>query len=409
MGFLTPVSLGALDSRPMAKAVIVAASRTPTGKFLGALADVPAVELGAITLRETLSRAGIPAEVVEEVIMGQVVQAGCGQNPARQAALRAGLTPEVGALTINKVCGSGLKAVILGAQSIRAGDQHIVMGGGMESMSNAPFLLPGARKGYRLGHAQALDANMHDGLWCSINNEGMGLTGERVAEKYTIAREEQDAYATSSHQKAIAAQQAGRFKDEIVPVTIKGRKGDVVVDADEGPRADTSLDTLGKLKPAFKKDGSVTAGNAPGLNDGAASLLIMSEEAAKTHGLTPLAEIIDYATGGLAPEWVMMTPVPATQKLLKKLGWQAADVDLWELNEAFSVQSLAVIRELGLDPERVNVNGGAVALGHPIGASGARILVTLLSALKQQNKETGIATLCMGGGNGLALAVKRVG
>lgn len=393
----------------MAKAVIVAASRTPTGKFMGALADVSAVELGAATLRETLRRAGLSAEVVEEAIMGQVVQAGCGQNPARQAALKAGLSNEVGALTINKVCGSGLKAVILAAQSIRAGDQNAVLAGGMESMSNAPHLLPAARKGYRLGHVQALDANMHDGLWCSINNEGMGLTGERVAEKYTVSREEQDAFATASHQKAIAAQQAGRFKDEIVPVTIQGRKGGVIVDTDEGPRADTSMDTLGKLKPAFKKDGSVTAGNAPGLNDGAASLMVVSEEFAHIHGLQPLVEVIDYATGGLAPEWVMMTPVPATQKLLKKLGWQAGDVDLWELNEAFSVQSIAVMRELGLDAARVNVNGGAVALGHPIGASGARILVTLLSALKQQNKETGIATLCMGGGNGLALAVRRLG
>ncbi|WP_295817089.1 acetyl-CoA C-acetyltransferase [uncultured Deinococcus sp.] len=393
----------------MSKAVIVAASRTPTGKFLGALESVAAVELGSIALRETVARSGVPAELVEDVIMGQVVQAGCGQNPARQAALRAGLSNEVGALTINKVCGSGLKAVILAAQSIRAGDQSAVLAGGMESMSNAPHLLPGARKGYRLGHAQVLDANTQDGLWCSINDEGMGLTGERVADKYSIGREEQDAYATASHRKAIAAQQAGRFADEIVPVTVKGRKGDTVVDTDEGPRADTSEETLGKLKPAFKKDGSVTAGNAPGLNDGAASVMVVSEDFAQAHGLTPLAEIVDYATGGLAPEWVMMTPVPATNKLLSKLGWSVDDVDLWELNEAFSVQSLAVSRELGLDPERVNVNGGAVALGHPIGASGARILVTLLHALRAQGKETGVATLCMGGGNGLALAVRRVG
>ncbi|MFC3835184.1 MULTISPECIES: thiolase family protein [Deinococcus] len=393
----------------MSKAVIVAASRTPTGKFLGALESVAAVELGSIALRETLARSGVPAELVEDVIMGQVVQAGCGQNPARQAVLRAGLSNEVGALTINKVCGSGLKAVILAAQSIRAGDQSAVLAGGMESMSNAPHLLPGARKGYRLGHAQVLDANTQDGLWCSINDEGMGLTGERVADKYAISREEQDAYATASHRKAIAAQQAGRFTDEIVPVTVKGRKGDTVVDTDEGPRADTSEETLGKLKPAFKKDGSVTAGNAPGLNDGAASVMVVSEDFAQAHGLTPLAEIVDYATGGLAPEWVMMTPVPATNKLLSKLGWNVNDVDLWELNEAFSVQSLAVSRELGLDPERVNVNGGAVALGHPIGASGARILVTLLHALRAQGKETGVATLCMGGGNGLALAVRRVG
>ncbi|MFC4639162.1 thiolase family protein [Deinococcus hohokamensis] len=392
----------------MSKAVIVSASRTPTGKFLGALSDVRAVDLGALTLAETLKRAGLPAELVEDVIMGQVVQAGSGQNPARQAALKAGLSHEVGALTVNKVCGSGLKAVILAAQSIRAGDQQAVLAGGMESMSNAPHLLPGARKGYRLGHQTVLDANTHDGLWCSINDEGMGLTGERVAEKYSIGREEQDAYATASHQKAVAATEAGRFRDEIVPVTVKGRKGDVVVDTDEGPRADTSPETLGKLKPAFKKEGSVTAGNAPGLNDGAASLLVMSEDAARAHGLSPLAEITGYATGGLAPEWVMMTPVPATNKLLQSLGMSAGDVDLWELNEAFSVQSLAVSRELGLDPTRVNVNGGAVALGHPIGASGARILVTLLHALKQQDKETGVATLCMGGGNGLALAVKRL-
>ncbi|CAM3868459.1 acetyl-CoA C-acetyltransferase [Deinococcus frigens] len=392
----------------MSKAVIVAASRTPTGKFLGALESVSAVELGSITLAETLRRAGLPADVVEEVIMGQVVQAGCGQNPARHAALKAGLSNEVGALTINKVCGSGLKAVILAAQSIRAGDQSAVLAGGMESMSNAPHLLPGARKGYRLGHAQVLDANTHDGLWCSINDEGMGLTGERVADKYGIGREAQDAFATRSHQRAIAAQEAGRFKDEIVPVTVKGRKGDTVVNTDEGPRSDTSPETLARLKPAFKKDGSVTAGNAPGLNDAAASLLIMSEEAAATHGLTPLAEIVDYATGGLAPEWVMMTPVPATNKLLQKLGWSADDVDLWELNEAFSVQSIAVMNELGLNPDKVNVNGGAVALGHPIGASGARILVTLLHAMKQQDRETGVATLCMGGGNGLALAVRRV-
>ncbi|UBV43497.1 acetyl-CoA C-acetyltransferase [Deinococcus taeanensis] len=393
----------------MSKAVIVAASRTPTGKFLGTLESVSAVQLGALTLQDTLRRSGLSADLIQEVIMGQVVQAGCGQNPARQAALKAGLSHEVGALTINKVCGSGLKAVILAAQSVRAGDQHAVLAGGMESMSNAPHLLPQARKGYRLGHAQVLDANTHDGLWCSINDEGMGLTGERVADKYGIGRQEQDAYATASHQKAIAAQQAGRFTDEIVPVTVKGRKGDTVVDTDEGPRADTSEDSLARLKPAFRQEGSVTAGNAPGLNDGAASLMIVSDDFAQAHGLTPLAEITGYATGGLAPEWVMMTPVPATQKLLQQLGMQTSDIDLWELNEAFSVQSLAVQRELGLDTARVNVNGGAVALGHPIGASGARILVTLLHALKQQNKETGVATLCMGGGNGLALAVKRVG
>lgn len=393
----------------MSKAVIVAASRTPVGRFLGVFQSVSAIQLGATTLRETLRRSGLDAALIEEVVMGQVVQAGSGQNPARQAAIAAGVPSAAGALTINKVCGSGLKAVILAAQSVRAGDQQAVLAGGMESMSSSPYLLPGARQGYRMGHQQVIDANTQDGLWCSINGEGMGMTGERVADKYGISRAEQDAYALASQSKAVAAMQAGRFDDEIVPVTVPGRKGDTVISSDEAPRPETTAESLGKLKPAFKVDGSVTAGNAPGLNDGAASLMIVSEELAQAHGLPVLAEIIDYATGGLDPEWVMMTPVPATRKLLGKLDWTAADVDLWELNEAFSVQSLAVMRELGLDAERVNVNGGAVALGHPIGASGARILVTLLSALKQQNKEIGVATLCMGGANGLALAVRRVG
>lgn len=393
----------------MSKAVIVAASRTPVGRFLGVFQSVSAVQLGATTLRETLRRSGLDAALIEEVVMGQVVQAGSGQNPARQAAIAAGVPSAAGALTINKVCGSGLKAVILAAQSIRAGDQQAVLAGGMESMSSSPYLLPGARQGYRMGHQQVIDANTQDGLWCSINGEGMGMTGERVADKYVISRAEQDAYALASQSKAVAAMQAGRFDDEIVPVTVPGRKGDIVISSDEAPRPETTAESLGKLKPAFKADGSVTAGNAPGLNDGAASLMVVSEELAQAHGLPVLAEIIDYATGGLDPEWVMMTPVPATRKLLGKLGWTAADVDLWELNEAFSVQSLAVMRELGLDAERVNVNGGAVAMGHPIGASGARILVTLLSALKQQDKEIGVATLCMGGANGLALAVRRVG
>ncbi|AFZ66163.1 acetyl-CoA C-acetyltransferase [Deinococcus peraridilitoris] len=390
------------------KAVIVSASRTPTGRFLGSLTGVKATELGTTTLRATLERSGVSPELIEDVIMGQVVQAGSGQNPARQSAIRAGVPASAGALTINKVCGSGLKAVILGAQSILAGDQEAVLAGGMESMSSAPYLMPQARTGQRLGHGQLIDANTHDGLWCSINDEGMGLTGERVADKYAISREEQDAFALRSHQRAIAAQDAGRFQDEIVPVEIQGRKGTTLVTEDEGPRRDSSLETLGKLRAAFKEGGSVTAGNAPGLNDGAASVLLMSAEKASALGLTPLAEIVSYATGGLDPEWVMMTPVPATQKLLSRLGWTVSDVDLWELNEAFSVQSLAVIRELGLDDSRVNVNGGAVALGHPIGASGARILVTLLHALRQQDRETGVATLCMGGGNGLALAVRRL-
>jgi acetyl-CoA C-acetyltransferase len=392
----------------MSKAVIVAASRTPVGRFLGALQGVSAVQLGTITLQETLRRSGLDPALTEEVIMGQVVQAGSGQNPARQAAIAAGVPSSAGALTINKVCGSGLKAVILAAQSVKAGDQTAVLAGGMESMSNSPYLLPGARQGYRMGHQQVIDANTQDGLWCSISSEGMGMTGERVADRYGIGRQEQDAYALASQQKAVAAMQAGRFEDEIVPVTVPGRKGDTIIDQDEAPRPETTAESLAKLKPAFKADGSVTAGNAPGLNDGAASLMIVSEELARAHGLTVLAEIEGYATGGLDPEWVMMTPVPATRKLLEKLGWQAGDVDLWELNEAFSVQSLAVMGELGLDAAKVNVNGGAVALGHPIGASGARILVTLLGALKQQDREIGVATLCMGGANGLALAVRRV-
>ncbi|MBB6099645.1 acetyl-CoA C-acetyltransferase [Deinobacterium chartae] len=390
------------------KAVIVAASRTPIGRFMGSLTPLKATELGTLTLRATLERAGVPLEAVEEVIMGNVVQAGNGQNPARQAALKAGLPSEVGALTVNKVCGSGLKAVILAAQSIRAGDQRAVLAGGMESMSNAPHLLPAARQGYRLGHAQLLDANLQDGLWCALTDQHMGLTAELVSREHRVSREEMDAFALESHRKSLEAQSQGRFAREIVPAVIEGRKGSVTVDADESPRADTSLESLARLRPAFDPQGCVTAGNAPGLSDGAASLLVMSEDAARAHGLRPLAVIEGYATGGLAPEWVMMTPVPATRKLLERLGWSAADVDLWELNEAFAVQSVAVMRELGLEADRVNVNGGAVALGHPIGASGARILVTLLHALEQRDKELGIATLCMGGGNGLALAVRRV-
>ena len=392
----------------MPNAVIVSASRTPVGKFLGALSPVSAVDLGCLTLRATLERSGLSPEVVEEVIMGQVVQAGSGQNPARQAAVQAGVPSSAGALTVNKVCGSGLKAVILGAQSVRAGDQTAVLAGGMESMSNAPYLLTQARSGYRLGNGEIVDANTQDGLWCSISGEGMGMTGERVADKYAIGRAEQDAYALRSHRRALAAMDAGYFQDEIVPVEIAGKKGTLTVAEDEGPRRDSSLEALGKLKPAFREGGSVTAGNAPGLNDGAASVLVMDADKARDLGLTPLAEIVGYAAAGLDPEWVMMTPVPATQKLLAQLGWQVDDVDLWELNEAFSVQSLAVSRELNLDDQKVNVNGGAVALGHPIGASGARILVTLLHALRQRDQEVGVATLCMGGGNGLAMAVRRL-
>ena len=389
------------------KVVIVASSRTPIGKFLGALSPLSAVELGKITLEETLKRSGLNPREVEEIILGQVIQAGCGQNPARQAAMVAGLPSSAGALTINKVCGSGLKAVMLAAQSIRTGDQHCILAGGMESMSNAPYLLPGARAGYRAGHQQVLDANTQDGLWCSISGLGMVDTAEKVQHKYSISRADQDAYTLLSHQKAVEARSSGAFSAEIAPVRIKSKKGDTLVEHDESPRADTSLEVLGKLR-AISEGGSVTPGNAPGLNDGAASLLLMSEERALALGLSPVAEILGYAQAGLEPEWVMMSPVPATRKLLEKLGWSASDVDLWELNEAFSVQSLAVMSELDLEPSRVNVHGGAVALGHPIGASGARILVTLLGALERQNREMGVATLCMGGANGLALAVRRL-
>jgi acetyl-CoA C-acetyltransferase len=390
----------------MRRAVIVSASRTPVGKFQGGLSPLSAVQLGALTLNETLRRGGIAPGLVEEVILGQVLQAGCGQNPARQAALQSGLPSSVGAFTVNKVCGSGLKAVLLAAQSILAGDQDVVLAGGMESMSNAPYLLPGARKGYRSGHAQVQDANLRDGLWCALTDQHMGMTAERVAKKYGISREEQDRYALESHRRAIAATDEGRFSEEILSVEVRSGKSVELVSTDEGPRRDTSLEALARLKPAFDPKGTVTAGNAPGLNDSAASLLLMSEERAKDLGVRPLAEIVGYATAGLDPEWVMMTPVPATQKLLKRIGWSSSDVGLWEINEAFAVQALAVTRELGLDPGQVNVHGGAVALGHPIGASGARILVTLLHALQQGNLRTGIATLCMGGGNGLATAIR---
>ncbi len=397
----------------MNKAVIVSASRTPIGRFLGVLSPLDAVALGSLSLRATLERAGLPWDVassqIEEVILGQVVQAGSGQNPARHAAIKAGIPSSAGGLTINKVCGSGLKAVILAAQSILAGDQSAVLAGGMESMSNSPYLLPGARTGYKAGHQQVIDSNMQDGLWCSISNQGMGTTAERVQKKYEISREAQDQYALSSQQKAVAATESGAFAKEISAVEIAGKKGTVTVSVDEAPRKDSSLESLAKLRPAFEEGGTVTAGNAPGLNDGAASLLIMSQARALELGLKPLAEIVGYATGGLEPDWIMMTPVPATRKLLERLGWSASDVDLWELNEAFAVQAIAVMGELGLDSSKVNVHGGAVALGHPIGASGARILVTLLHALEHHNLETGVATLCMGGANGLALAVKRLG
>jgi acetyl-CoA C-acetyltransferase len=391
----------------MKEAVVLSAVRVPTGKFLGTLKGFPAPRLGALVVREAVRRAGVDPDSVDEVIMGNVVSAGLGQAPARQAAIHAGLPPKVAALTINKVCGSGLKAVMLAAQGIATGDTEIVVAGGMESMSNCPYLMTGAREGLRLGHGELRDSMIWDGLWDAYSDYHMGCTGEIVAEKYGVTREEQDRYAFLSHQKAIAAQKAGKFADEILPVAIPQKKGEpVMFAADETPREDTSMEALAKLKPAFKDGGTVTAGNAPGVNDGAAALVVASAERARALGAKPLARIVGQAVAGLDPSLVMMTPVPAVRKLWEKTGWSADSVDLYELNEAFAVQSVAVTRELGIDPARVNVNGGAVALGHAIGASGARVLTTLLYALKDRGKKRGVATLCLGGGNGVALAVE---
>jgi acetyl-CoA C-acetyltransferase len=392
----------------MQDAVIISAVRTPTGKFLGGLKDLSATELGALVVREAVARAGIDPASVDECIMGNVVSAGVGQAPARQAALRGGLADHVAALTINKVCGSGLKAVMLAAQGIATGDIEIAVAGGMESMSNAPYLLHGARDGMRMGHRELLDSMIVDGLWCSFEQCHMGTAGELVATEYNIGRGQQDEYAAQSHRRAVAAQAAGRFKAEMLPVQIPQKKGDaLVVDRDESVRTDTTVQTLGALKPAFKKDGTVTAGNAPPVNDGAAALVVMSSARASQLKLTPMARIVGQTTSGLPPKYLLMTPVEAVRKISKKIGWPLNQVDLFELNEAFSVQAVAVLRELGIDPQKVNVNGGAVALGHPIGASGARILTTLLYALKERNLKRGIATLCLGGGNGVALAVER--
>jgi acetyl-CoA C-acetyltransferase len=391
----------------MRETVIISAVRTATGKFLGGLKDHKATELGAIAVREAVRRAGIDPKSVDECIMGNVVSAGLGQAPARQAALNGGLDNRVAALTINKVCGSGLKAVMLAAQGIATGDIDIAVAGGMESMSNCPYLMTKVREGLRMGDGQIIDSMIHDGLWDSFNNIHMGLTGEHVSEKYHVTREQQDDYAVNSHKKAAAATRAGYFKDEIFPISIPQKKGDpIVVDKDESIREDTSMETLGRLKPAFKKDGTVTAGNAPGVNDGGAALVVMGADIAKKLNLTPIARVIGQATAGLEPKLVMMTPVEAVKKVLAKTGWTTDSVDLFELNEAFAVQAVAVTKELGLDPARVNINGGAVALGHPIGASGARVLTTLLYSLKRLGKKRGIATLCLGGGNGVALAIE---
>ncbi len=390
--------------------VIISACRTPVGKFQGSLSDLSAPQLGAIVVREAVLRAKLDPKQVDECIMGNVVSAGLGQNPARQAAIFGGLPPEVGAMTVNKVCGSGLKAVGLAAQALKTGDSLIVVAGGMESMTNAPYLLPQARKGYRLGNAQIIDSMVHDGLWDIYNNYHMGITGENVAEKYGITREEQDEFALNSHRKAVAATKECRLKAQIVPVELPARKkgaAPIIFDKDESPREDTTIEILRSLKPAFKKDGTVTAGNAPGVNDGAAAVVVTSAKRAQELGAQPMVRIVAQATSGIDPKWVMMAPVSAVRKIWEKTGWKNEDVDLYELNEAFSVQALGVMRELGLDPNKVNVNGGAVAIGHPIGASGARVLVTLIYEMIRRNVHRGVATLCLGGGNAVAMAVER--
>ena len=390
-------------------AVILSAVRTPIGKFMGGLSSLSAPDLGAKVVAEAVRRAGIEPKQVDEVIVGNVVQAGLGQNPARQAALRGGLDPRVAAMTINKVCGSGLKAVGLAAQAVTLGESEIVVAGGMESMSNCPYLLKGARTGYRIGNAELLDSMIVDGLWDVYENFHMGMTAELVAEKYGITRQEQDQFAVESHRKAVQATKTCYVAEQILPIEIPQKKGDpVVIETDESPRADTSLEALAKLKPAFKKDGTVTAGNAPGTNDGAAALVVTSAKTAARMGKKPMARIVAQAVSGIEPKWIMMAPVEAVEKILQKTGWDRdKDVDLYELNEAFAVAAIAVTRGLEINPDKVNVNGGAVALGHPIGASGARVLVTLLYELQRRNAKRGIAALCLGGGNAVALAVER--
>ncbi|MGB8863149.1 MAG: acetyl-CoA C-acetyltransferase [Candidatus Sulfotelmatobacter sp.] len=390
--------------------VIISGCRTAVGKFQGSLTDLSASQLGAVVVREAVKRAGLNSDQVDECIMGNVLPAGLGQNPARQAAIFAGLSPATGAMTINKVCGSGLKAVALAAQAVQTGNSSIVVAGGMESMTNAPYLLPQARKGYRLGNGKVIDSMVHDGLWDIYNDYHMGITGESVAEKYGITREEQDEFAVNSHRKAVAAMKECRFKSQIVPVELPAKKkgeAPVLFEKDESPREDTTVEVLRALKPAFKKDGTVTAGNAPGVNDGAAAVVVTSAQRAKELGTQTIVRIVAQATRGVEPKWVMMAPVDAVRKIWKRTGWENEDVDLYELNEAFSVQALGVMRELGLDPDRVNVNGGAVAIGHPIGASGARVLVTLIYEMARRDAKRGIAALCLGGGNAVAMAVER--
>ncbi|MBL8861677.1 MAG: acetyl-CoA C-acetyltransferase [Planctomycetes bacterium] len=392
----------------MRDVVIAAACRTPIAKFQGALSGFTAPALGALAIREALTRARIAPELVDEVIMGNVLTAGIGQNPARQAAIAAGIPNTVPSFTVNKVCGSGLKSVMLAAQAIRAGDAEIIVAGGQESMTNAPYLLPEARAGVRLGHGKLIDSMVWDGLWDVYNDFHMGNTGELVAKKYEISRREQDEFAARSHQRAGAAAAAGKFDAEKFAVKIPQKKGEpVLFTADEGVRGDTTADAIAKLKPAFDPQGTVTAANASSINDGASALVVMSADAAKKHGVKPLARITGYAVGGCAPEWVMMAPEKSIAAAAAKQGRKPREFDLHEINEAFSVASIALIRVLDLDPERVNVNGGAVALGHPIGASGARVLTTLLHALQQRGAKTGMASLCLGGGNAVSLSVER--
>jgi acetyl-CoA C-acetyltransferase len=388
----------------------VSAARTPTGKFQGALKGFTAPELGAIAIREAVKRAGVDPAKVDEVIMGCVVQAGVGQAPARQAAIKAGLPPEVSALTVNMVCGSGLRAVALAAQSIKLGDMDFVVAGGMESMSNIPYSMPGARDGYRMGNQTVIDLMVHDGLWCPFENWHMGNTGEVVADLHQITREMQDEFAASSHQKAAAAQAAGYFKAEIIPIEIPQKKGEpFVLDHDEPVRPDTTAEALGKLKPAFKKDGgTVTAGNAPGVNDGGSALVVTSRDKASELGVEPLARVVSYAVSGIEPRLIMLAPIEGVRRAVAKAGWDLKDVDLFELNEAFSVQALGVVKELGIDLDKVNVNGGAVAIGHAIGNSGGRVLTTLLYEMKRRGVKRGVAGLCLGGGNSVAMAVERV-
>ena len=388
--------------------VIVSAVRTPVGKFQGALSEMTAVQLGALVVQEAVRRSGVAASDVDECVMGCVLPAGLGQNPARQAALQGGLADSVAALTINMVCGSGLTAVALAAQAIATGAAEIVVAGGMESMSNAPYLLPQGRKGFRMGDATVVDSMVKDGLWCACEDFHMGMTGELVAEKHGITREMQDAYALESHRRASAAWNEGRFTAEVMPVSVPGKKNATTLfERDESIRTDASMEALAALRPAFKKDGTVTAGNAPGVNDAAAAVVVMSAAKARSMGIEPMATIRAQAASGVAPKWVMLAPVTGVQKVLARAGWGIDEVDLFELNEAFSVQALGVTRELGISLERVNVNGGAVAIGHPIGASGARVLVTLLHEMKRRDAKKGVAALCLGGGNSVAMALER--